>query len=75
MIPYLEVAFIHTMYIYISFCIGPIANKLEKDFSKLISTGKLDGPSLYIPGYISTKKKTTLGHRQCGLRDPNDKSN
>lgn len=54
---------------------GPIANKLEQDFSKLISTGKLEAPSLYIPGYLATKRKTTLGHRQCGVRDPNDKSN
>jgi hypothetical protein len=55
--------------------LGPIANKLEQDFSKLISIGKLEAPSLYIPGYIPTKRKSTLGHRQCGVRDPNDKSN
>jgi len=47
---------------------------LEQDFNKLISIGKLETPSLYIPGYISTKRKSTLGHRQCGIRDPNDKS-
>ncbi|XP_066586391.1 uncharacterized protein Rsod [Prorops nasuta] len=52
---------------------GPIANKLEQDFSKLMSTGKLESPSLFIPGYIQIKRKTTLGHRQCGARDPNDK--
>lgn len=54
---------------------GPIANKLEQDFSKLISIGKLEAPSLFIPGYIPTKRKSTLGHRQCGVRDPDDKSN
>ncbi|XP_050455769.1 uncharacterized protein LOC126853760 [Cataglyphis hispanica] len=53
---------------------GPIANKLEQDFSKLISIGKLEAPSLYIPGYIPIKRKSTLGHRQCGVRDPNDKN-
>lgn len=53
---------------------GPIANKLEQDFSRLISIGKLEAPSLDIPGYIPTKRKSTLGHRQCGVRDPNDKS-
>ncbi|XP_020297647.1 uncharacterized protein LOC109862119 isoform X2 [Pseudomyrmex gracilis] len=52
---------------------GPIASKLEQDFSRLISIGKLEAPSLYIPGYIPTKRKSTLGHRQCGVRDPNDK--
>lgn len=60
--------------IFILFFSGPIANKLEQDFSKLISTGKLEAPSLDIPGYIPAKRKSTLGHRQCGVRDPNDKS-
>lgn len=54
---------------------GPIANILEQDFSKLISTGKLETPSLYIAGYVPTKRKSTLGHRQCGVRDPNEKGN
>lgn len=65
-------------YIFISLTLwasGPIANQLEQDFSKLISTGKLETPSLYIPGYTPTKRKGTLGHRQCGVRDPDDKSN
>ncbi|XP_053977399.1 uncharacterized protein LOC128875655 isoform X1 [Hylaeus volcanicus] len=53
---------------------GPIVNKLEEDFNKLMSTGRLDAPSLYIPGYISTKRKATLGYRQCGSRDPSEKS-
>ncbi|XP_011051044.1 PREDICTED: uncharacterized protein LOC105144075 [Acromyrmex echinatior] len=50
----------------------PIANKLEQDFSKLLSLGKLEAPSLYIPGYTPIKRKTTLGHRQCGVRDSDD---
>ncbi|XP_012172349.1 uncharacterized protein LOC100643910 isoform X1 [Bombus terrestris] len=54
---------------------GPIASTLEQDFNKLISTGRLDTPSLYIPGYVPTKRKATLGYRQCGNQDPNDKSN
>ncbi|XP_024941705.1 uncharacterized protein LOC107268693 isoform X2 [Cephus cinctus] len=53
---------------------GPIANKLEQDFSKLMSIGRLDAPTLYIPGYVQTKRKRTIGHRQCGTRDPIDKS-
>ncbi|XP_039303730.1 uncharacterized protein LOC105197011 isoform X2 [Solenopsis invicta] len=53
---------------------GPIANKLEQDFSRLMSNGKLEAPSLYIPGYIPTKRKSTLGYRQCGVRDLDDKN-
>lgn len=30
---------------------------------------------MYIPGYVPTKRKATLGYRQCGNQDPNDKSN
>ncbi|XP_076765114.1 uncharacterized protein LOC143432228 [Xylocopa sonorina] len=53
---------------------GPITAKLEQDFNKLISTGRLDTPSLYIPGYVFTKRKAILNYRQCGSREPNDKS-
>ncbi|KYN36526.1 Superoxide dismutase [Cu-Zn], partial [Trachymyrmex septentrionalis] len=53
---------------------GPIANKLEQDFSKLLSFGKLEAPSLYIPGYTPIKGKTTLRHRQCGVRDSDDEN-
>ncbi|KAF5278486.1 hypothetical protein FQA39_LY05975 [Lamprigera yunnana] len=51
---------------------GPIANKLEQDFSRLISTGRLDAPSLYIHGFIDTKRKTKISYKQCGKKDPND---
>lgn len=53
---------------------GPIANKLEQDFSRLLASGRLDSPSLYIPGYINTKRKTKISYKQCGVRDPNEKS-
>ncbi|XP_044755346.1 uncharacterized protein LOC123314251 [Coccinella septempunctata] len=52
---------------------GPIANKLEQDFNRLLSIGKLEAPSLYIPGYIKEKRKTKISYKQCGVRDPNDK--
>lgn len=31
---------------------GPIASRLEQDFSRLIASGRLDAPSLYIPGKL-----------------------
>lgn len=52
---------------------GPIANKLEQDFNRLISYGILEAPSLYIPGYIDTKRKSKISYRQCGASDPNEK--
>ncbi|XP_017889745.1 uncharacterized protein LOC108630767 [Ceratina calcarata] len=53
---------------------GPITSKLEQDFNKLLSTGKLEAPSLYIPGYVPTKRKATVGYRQCGNHDPHEKN-
>lgn len=53
---------------------GPIANRLEQDFSKLMSTGKLDEPSLAITGYTETKRKKTISYRQCNSRNPDGKS-
>ncbi|XP_034936914.1 uncharacterized protein Rsod [Chelonus insularis] len=53
---------------------GPYANKIEQDFNKLITAGKLDEPSISIPGYVAPKRKRTLGHRQCGTRYLNDKN-
>ncbi|KAJ8968153.1 hypothetical protein NQ314_002407, partial [Rhamnusium bicolor] len=53
---------------------GPIANKLEQDFSRLLSIGRLEAPSLYIPGYINEKRKAKISYKQCGARDPNEKS-
>lgn len=51
---------------------GPKAHQLEQDFSRLIATGRLDEPTLYIPGYIDSRRKTKLGYRTCSVRDPND---
>lgn len=45
---------------------GPHANKLEQDFNRLIKTGKLDSPSIQIPGYVpDASRKTKLGYREC----------
>lgn len=51
---------------------GPNAHKLELDFSRLIAFSRLDSPSIYIPGYVNTKRKKTISYRQCGARDPNE---
>lgn len=53
---------------------GPLANQLEQDFARLLSTGKLESPTLSIPGYINTNRKSTISYKQCGTRDPNEKS-
>jgi hypothetical protein len=46
---------------------GPHANQLEQDFSRLMRTGRLDTPSLQIPGYFPpADRKTRLGYRECG---------
>lgn len=52
---------------------GPIAKKLEQDFSHLMVQGRLESPSLYIPGYFDEKRKVKISYKQCGVRDPNDK--
>lgn len=52
---------------------GPIANQLEIDYTRLIINGRLDSPTLYIPGYFNKKRKPTLSYRQCGVTDPNEK--
>lgn len=53
---------------------GPIAAKLEQDFSRLLAVGQLETPSLYIPGFINTKRKSKISYKQCGAKDPNEKS-
>lgn len=52
---------------------GPLAHRLELDMSRLIAAGRLDAPSLYIPGYVNTKRKATISYRTCGVRDINEK--
>ncbi|XP_030762415.1 uncharacterized protein LOC115887200 isoform X2 [Sitophilus oryzae] len=53
---------------------GPIASKLEQDFNRLLSIGRLESPTLYIPGYIKEKRKSKISYKLCGVRDPNEKS-
>ncbi|XP_022827312.1 uncharacterized protein LOC111357026 isoform X1 [Spodoptera litura] len=52
---------------------GPHANRLELDFTKLLASGRLDSPTIFIPGYVNTKRKKTISYRQCGTTDPNDR--
>ena len=48
---------------------GPHASKLEQDFSRLLRTGKLDSPSLDIPGYIApASSRRKLPYRECGSK-------
>jgi hypothetical protein len=52
---------------------GPKAHQLEQDFSRLMTTGQLAEPTLYIPGYVNSKRKKKIAYRICSVRDPNDK--
>lgn len=52
---------------------GPLANRLEQDFSRLLASGRLDAPTLYIPGFINTKRKVKISYKQCSVQDPNEK--
>lgn len=54
---------------------GPQANHLEQDFSRLMNSGRLPQPSLYIPGALpNPKRPSALSYGQCGARDPAQKS-
>ena len=54
---------------------GPHANKLEQDFSRLLRTGHLDGPSLDIPGYIPPRaNRKKLPYRECGTKSSLEKN-
>lgn len=53
---------------------GAQAHQIEIDFSKLLTSGKLDDPIIKIPGYVNQKRKKTLSYRICSVRDPNEKS-
>lgn len=45
---------------------GPHAHKLEQDFGYLLRTGRLESPSIPIPGYVpDPQRKTTLGYSEC----------
>ncbi|XP_012547044.2 uncharacterized protein LOC101739289 isoform X1 [Bombyx mori] len=52
---------------------GPHANRLELDFTRLLASGRLDSPSIFIPGYVDTKRKRGTQYRHCGVTDPNEK--
>ncbi|KPJ12105.1 hypothetical protein RR48_02994 [Papilio machaon] len=52
---------------------GPDANRLELDFTRLLASGRLDSPSIFIPGYVNSKRKRTTSHRHCGVTDPNER--
>ncbi|CAH0683875.1 unnamed protein product [Chilo suppressalis] len=52
---------------------GPNAHRLELDFTRLLASGRLDSPSIFIPGFVNTKRKRTISYRQCGVTDPNEK--
>ena len=56
---------------------GPNANKLEQDFNRLMRTGRLDRPSLTIPGYVPPpgQRKSKLGYRECGQERVGKNSN
>ncbi|CAG9854590.1 unnamed protein product [Phyllotreta striolata] len=53
---------------------GPISSRIEQDFNRLMTTGRLDSPSLYIPGFIDEKRKVKIAYKLCGTKDPNEKS-
>lgn len=54
---------------------GPHANKLEQDFSRLMRTGHLDGPSLDIPGYLPPpESRKKLPYRECGSKTTIDRA-
>jgi hypothetical protein len=49
---------------------GPVATRLEQDFSRLLNLGSLRETSLFIPGvYPDPKKPTHLSYKQCGAVD------
>eukprot|EP00096_Caligus_rogercresseyi_P009025 TRINITY_DN2990_c0_g1_i1.p1 TRINITY_DN2990_c0_g1~~TRINITY_DN2990_c0_g1_i1.p1 ORF type:complete len:1002 (-),score=161.09 TRINITY_DN2990_c0_g1_i1:221-3226(-) len=53
---------------------GPHANKIERDFSRLLRTGKLASPSIYIPGYnLDPLRKTKLSYNECDGSDDDSK--
>ncbi|XP_030019565.2 uncharacterized protein LOC115439736 [Manduca sexta] len=52
---------------------GPHANRLELDFTRLLASGRLDSPSIFIPGFVNQKRKVTTSYRHCGVTDPNEK--
>ncbi|XP_040583567.1 uncharacterized protein Rsod [Lepeophtheirus salmonis] len=53
---------------------GPYANKMERDFARLLRTGRLSTPSIFIPGFNPDPlRKTKLGYKECDGSDSNGK--
>lgn len=52
---------------------GPKAHQIELDMSRLLSSGRLDAPSVSTPGFDDQKRRKTLSYRICSVKDPNDK--
>ncbi|XP_050528218.1 uncharacterized protein LOC126898318 [Daktulosphaira vitifoliae] len=54
---------------------GAIANELEFDFSKLLSTGQLQSQSLKIPGYYPINNKLKIPYQSCPVYNKKQASN
>lgn len=52
--------------------ISKIKDLILNSCPRLLASGRLDAPSIYIPGYIDTKRKRTLSYRPCSVTDPNE---
>ncbi|XP_037076792.1 uncharacterized protein LOC119097959 [Pollicipes pollicipes] len=50
----------------------PQAQKLQYDFNRLFSFGRVDGPTIFIPGYFNSARKNTVPYDLCGALDPED---
>lgn len=37
----------------------------------MLMFGRLDAPSLYIPGYQNSKRKYIIQHKECSIKDEN----
>lgn len=40
---------------------------------RLMASGRLEAPSVSVPGYVPAKRKASVPYRQCGVRDPAEK--
>lgn len=52
---------------------GPKAHQIEIDLTRLLTTGRLDAPSVSTPGFDDPKRKKTLAYKTCSVEDPNEK--
>jgi len=51
---------------------GPHAQKLQLDFNRLFSAGRVDGPTIFIPGFHNSARRNTVPYELCGALDPED---